>query len=70
MPSYCQASTSSMSTVLSLIITDPHKILLFSLFIKSTIAVFKMPKQLSEENGSGPFVSRELSGVIYTKRAK
>ena len=47
-------------------ITDPHKILLFSLCIKSTIAVFKMPKQLSEENGGGPFFSREIiRGNIY-----
>ena len=38
-----------------LIITDPHEILLFSLCIKSTIVVFKMTKQLSEENGGGPF---------------
>jgi len=37
------------------IITDPHEILLFSLCIKSTIVVFKMTKQLSEENGGGPF---------------
>ena len=43
------------------------KILLFSLCIKSTIAVFKMPKQLSEENGGGPFCQQEkLSGAnIY-----
>ena len=59
-------STSLLSSVASLAITDPHKILLFSLFIKSTIAVFKMPKQLSEENGSGSFVSREIiRGNIY-----
>ena len=49
-----------MSNILSIciiytIITDPHKIILFSLGIKSTIAVFKMPKQLPEENGGGPF---------------
>ena len=37
----------------ALIITDPHEILLFSLCIKSV--VFKMTKQLSEENGGGPF---------------
>ena len=40
---------------LQLIITDPHEILLFSLCIKSTIVVFKMTKQLSEEKGGGPF---------------
>lgn len=46
------------------IITDPHKILLFSLYIKSTISVFKMPKQLSKENGGGPFLSAgKLSGA-------
>ena len=38
-----------------IIITDPHEILLFSLCIKSTIVVFMMTKQLSEENGGGPF---------------
>ena len=37
------------------IITDPHEILLFSVCIKSTIVVFKVTKQLSEENGGGPF---------------
>ena len=37
------------------IITDPYEILLFSLCIKSTIVVFKRTKQLSEENGGGPF---------------
>ena len=37
------------------IITDPHEILLFSVCIKSTIVVFQMKKQLSEENGGGPF---------------
>ena len=40
------------------IITDPHEILLFSVCIKSTIVVFKMTKQLSEENGGGPFCQR------------
>ena len=39
----------------SVIITDPHEILLFSPCIKSTIVVSKMTKQLSEENGGGPF---------------
>ena len=43
---------------LSSIITDPHEILLFSVCIKSTIVVFKMTKQLSEENGGGPFCQR------------
>ena len=48
-----------------IIITDPHEILLFSLCIKSTIVVFKMTKQLSKENGGGPFLSAgKLSGVI------
>ena len=28
---------------------------LFSVCIKSTIVVFKVAKQLSEENGGGPF---------------
>ena len=37
------------------IITNPHEILLFSVCIKSTIVVFNMAKQLSEENGGGPF---------------
>ena len=37
------------------IITDPHEILLFSLCIKLMIVVFEMTKQLSEENGGGPF---------------
>ena len=37
------------------IITDPHEIVLFSVCIKSTIVVFKVAKQLSEENGGGPF---------------
>ena len=37
------------------IITDPHETLLFSVCIKSTIVVFKVAKQLSEENGGGPF---------------
>ena len=37
------------------IITEAHEVLLFSLCIKSTIVVFKMTKQLSEENGGGPF---------------
>ena len=50
------------------IITDPHKILLFSLYIKSTISVFKMPKQLSKENGGGPFCQQgNYQGPIYTK---
>ena len=37
------------------IITNSHEILLFSVCIKSTIVVFNMAKQLSEENGGGPF---------------
>ena len=37
------------------IVTDPHEILLFSVCIKSTIVVFKVAKQLSEENGDGHF---------------
>ena len=37
------------------IITDPHEIVLFSVCIKSTNVVFKVAKQLSEENGGGPF---------------
>ena len=43
---------------MSYIITDPHEILLFSVCIKSTIVVFKMTKQLSEENVCGPFCQR------------
>ena len=49
------------------IITDPHKFLLFSLCIKSTISVFKMPKQLSKENGGGSFCQQgNYQGPIYT----
>lgn len=44
-----------LPNIIHYIITDPHEILLFSLCIKSTIVVFKMAKQLSEENGGGPF---------------
>ena len=40
---------------MSNIITNPHEILLFSVCIKSTIVVFNIAKQLSEENGGGPF---------------
>lgn len=35
------------------IITDPCEILLFSLYIKSTIAVFKMLKQISSKENEG-----------------
>ena len=45
----------NMTPPITKIITDPHEILLFSVCIKSTIVVFKMTKQLSEENGGGPF---------------
>ena len=45
----------SHNAVSSVIITDSHEFLLFSVRIKSTIVVFKMTKQLSEENGGGPF---------------
>ena len=49
-----KTKTKQAKNVTRVIVTDPHKILFFSLCIKSTIAVFKMPKQLSEENGGGP----------------
>ena len=44
--------------------------LLFSICIKSTIVVFMMTKQLSGENGGGPFVSREIIRGNVIKGAK
>ena len=50
----------------------PHEILFFSFCIKSTIVVFKMTKQLSEEKGGVPvlFVSRKIIRSNIIKRAK
>ena len=51
--------------------TDSHEILLFSLCIKSQIVVFKMTKQLPEENEDGFFfVSREIICGNIIKHAK
>ena len=52
------------------IITDPHEILLLSVCIKSTIVVFKMTKQLSEENGGGLFCQHGNNQGNIIKRAK
>ena len=53
-----------------MIFTIQYPVPLFSLCTKSLIAVLKDAKQLSEENGGGPFVSREIIRGNIIKRAK